>query len=352
MNMIARLAPLGAPGELGRQADVARGLGSPFVGAVLDAGERQLFRAPRTAALIADWPGDPSSAALAMRFNAALHAIARRGAYPALTALYSGAHTDFDGAIGAAMAAEDGFIARWMRDTPQTNEVGRSAAICAALMTAWQALEMPFELIELGSSCGLNLNLGRYAYRLGGTQAGDGDSPVMIAPEWRGVAPVAAPLEIVLARGVDLNPPDATDPHTRERLLAYIWADQPARAARLEHALALAHRHPPRVERGDAVDWVVERLAEPQPAGVARVVFHSMFLQYLRGDQRDSIVAAIRTAGALATRTRPLLWISLEWTAGRREVQLQSRVWPGGEARLLARCHAYGNWVEWWGGGR
>ena len=58
---------------------IARALGSPFVASVLEAGERHLRRAPRTAALIETWPGDPSAAALAMRFTAAIHARARRG---------------------------------------------------------------------------------------------------------------------------------------------------------------------------------------------------------------------------------------------------------------------------------
>ena len=334
-------------GELGRQATVARQLGSAFVGAVLDAGERQLSCAPRTAALIAGWPGDPSAAALAMRFNAALHALARRDAFPALSALYRGEHQDFDGAIASAMMAEDPFIASWMQDTPQTNEVGRAAAISAALMDVWQDTGMPFELLEMGSSCGLNLNLARYAYDLGGVGAGDAGSCVKIAPLWRGPAPQPAPIDVISARGIDLNPLNAGDGRTRERLLAYIWADQPDRAARLKHALALAQQHPPALERGNAVDWLADRLSEPQAAGTCRALFHSMFLQYLRDDEREMIWRTIRQAGARATVQRPLVWISLEWSEGRREVQLRSTCWPNGVTRLLATCHAYGNWIDW-----
>ncbi|WP_448662038.1 DUF2332 domain-containing protein [Sphingomonas sp. CJ20] len=346
MNMIASIAQ---QGELGRQAEVARQLGSPFVAAVLEAGERQLHRAPLTAAILSGWPGDPSAAAVAMRFNAALHALARRGVHPALSALYRWEHQDFDGAIAMALAADDAFVAEWLHHTPQTNEVGRAAAIGAALMAAGQGTRVPLELLELGSSCGLNLNLARYAYDLGGLHAGDPESAVKVAPEWCGGPPPAAPLDVVSARGVDLNPLDARDERTHERLLAYIWADQPRRAARLEEALALARRYPPAVERGNAVTWLAERLAEPQRAGVCRAVFHSMFLQYLRREECDTIVQTIRRAGSRATIARPLVWISLEWTEGRREVQLWSTRWPHGESRLLATCHAYGNWVDWRG---
>lgn len=346
MNMAVHLH---RQGELGRQAMVARNLGSPFVAAVLEAGERQLHRAPMTARLIAGWPQSPSAAALAMRFNAALHALARREILPVLTALYKGEHDEFDHAIGRALATQDGFIATWMRDTPQTNEVGRAAAICAALMAVQRNMGLPFELLELGSSCGLNLNLARYAYELGGLGAGVAGSPVRIAPVWRGERPVIAPFEVVAARGVDLNPLDAGDAMTRERLLAYVWADQPARARRLEQALELARRHPPLVDRGEALPWIVRQLEVPQQAGRCRTVFHSMVLQYLSDHDRRAVIGAIRAAGERATVEKPLAWISFEWTSLRDEVQLILTCWPDGERRILATCHAYGNWIDWQG---
>jgi hypothetical protein len=346
MNMYA---PAGCHGELWRQAEVARNLGSPFVGAVLEAGQRQLHRAPRTAEIIAGWRRDPSAAALAMRFNAALHALARRGAPPVLQALYRREHEDFEGAVGEALAGADDFIAEWMHHTPQTNEVGRAAAIGAALMEVGQRFGLPFELFEIGSSCGLNLNLHRYDYDLAGTFPGIPGSPVKIAPEWRGEPPRVAPLEVLRARGVDLNPLDPNDATTCERLLSFVWADQPHRAARLEEALAMARQHPPALERGNAIPWIAARLAEPQEAGVCRAVFHSMFIQYLDVQDRRAIIESIHAAGDRATLDRPLAWISLEWTLTRSEVQLSLTCWPSGETRLLATCHPYGEWIDWRG---
>lgn len=340
-------APFGKRGELRRQARVARELGSPFVAAVLEAGHRQLGRAPLTADFIASWQHDPSAAALAMRFNSALHAVARRGASPALSALYQGEHDDFDGAIAAALAAEDDFIAEWMHDTPQTNEVARAGAVAAALMVARRELGHPFELLEMGASCGLNLNLARYSYNLGGVLAGLPDSSIRIAPDWRGAPPVSAPIEVVGARGVDLNPLDAGDEATRERLLSYVWADQCGRARRLEQALALARMHPPRVDRGNAAIWLSEQLAAQQKSGVCRVVFHSMVLQYLTAEERQRVAGQIREAGERATAERPLAWISLEWTPTRSDVQLSLTCWPSGERHLLATCHPYGDWIDW-----
>jgi hypothetical protein len=338
---------LAGRGEFSRQAHIARTLGSPFVAAVLEAGERQLVHAPRTAALIRSWPGDPSEAALAMRFNAAIHALARRGRPRRLESLYQRQHDDFDGAIGAAMAGEDDFIARWMRHPPQTNEVNRAAAILSALIVAGRRFGLPFELLELGSSAGLNINLARYAYDLGGVAAGSPDSFVRIAPTWRGAPPPAGEVAVRTARGVDLSPLDAADEATRDRLLSFVFADQPARAERLRHALDMAGRHPPRIDRADAVTWLAERLAEPQPTGVCRVVFHSMVLQYLGADGRAAVTDLILAAGARATAERPLAWISFEWTATRSDVQLWLTSWPGGQKRHLATCHPYGSWIDW-----
>ncbi|QIG79696.1 DUF2332 domain-containing protein [Stakelama tenebrarum] len=344
MNMLVAIDEIG---ELRRQAVVASRLGSPFVANILEAGERQLRRAPATRALVTGWPGDASAAALAMRFNAAMHFLARQGMLPRLTALYRREHDDFDGAVGAALAARDNFIAEWMRNPPQTNEVSRSAAIVAALLVLREQTGLPVALHEIGSSCGLNLNLARYRHDLGGTAVGDPNSPVRVAPRWEGAPPPAQPLEVVSARGVDLYPLDARSAATRERLLAHIWADQTARSARLEAALDLARAHCPDVEQGDAVPWLAERLAEPQQQGVCRVVFHSMVLQYLDADARRAVGTMLAEAGARATPERPLAQIGFEWTADRSEVRLTLTVWPTGEARLLATCQAYGDWIRW-----
>lgn len=340
--------------ELLRQSAIARELGSRFVGDVLAAAWRQLDRAPRLAELIAHWPGDPAAAAMAMRLNAGLHALARRGAIADLSALYSGLHANFGRAIGAGLEAGEATILEWMDHPTQTNEVGRSAAFMAALMTLARSADMPFELLEFGASAGLNLSLDRYAHDLGGVSAGTAGSPVRIAPEWRGAAVAPAPVRIDSGRGVDLRPLRLEDPFTRERLLSYIWADQPERADRLCHAIALNRANPPRIERASAAPWLAYQLSQPQRDGVCRVVMHSMVLQYLPEAERRGTLTTIMAAGARATAKRPLAWLGLEWNSDRTEVQLRLTRWPGeggeaGTSRILAICHAYGSWIDWRG---
>ncbi len=334
-------------GELLRQSAVMRAIGSPFVAEILAAAERQLHHAPLTQAMLRNWPGDPAAAAVAMRLNAALHALARRDTPALLGALYRGEHDEVDAAVRDTFATHDAFIARWMRDTPQTNEVGRAAAILAALMEVVRCAPLPVELIELGSSAGLNLNLARYRYDLGGVAAGPCESAVRIAPEWRGAPAPDQPVVVVAAEGVDLHPLDPNDAATCERLMAYVFADQPARATRLAAALDVARRFPPRITRADATTWLAARLDAPQPAGRWRVIFHSMVAQYVGGAERGALERSIAAAGARADATRPLARIAFEWNPERTAVELRLTCWPDGGSRVLAICHPYGAWIEW-----
>jgi hypothetical protein len=331
-----------------RQARLARALGSPFVAEILEAGFRRLYRAPVTAALLADWPGDPAAAALSLRFNAALHSIARHGETESLSALYRGEHQDFDSAIAEALVDHDSVVAQWMRHPTQTNEVGRAASLIAALTVVVQQTGCRIELLELGSSCGLNLNLAHYAYNLGGGRLGAANSQVCIAPRWNGApAPTSVPLDIVDARGVDLLPLDPTDFSTRERLISFIWADQPERIARLEGALAIARQRQPLIDQDSAPRWLERQLRRPQDQGTCRVVMHSMVAQYFNEQELQTMLRSMRNAGTCATNQRPLAWISVEWTRDRREVQLWLTCWPDGTSRHLANCHPYGDWIDW-----
>ncbi|GLJ00150.1 hypothetical protein Sbs19_39670 [Sphingobium sp. BS19] len=183
-----------------------------------------------------------------------------RATTPALSTLYTRLQGDFDGPIGEVLEVEDRFISCALGEAPQTNEVGRSASIAAALMVARKEFGLPFELLEIGASCGLNLNLGRYAFELGDTLAGMTDSSVHIAPRWRGPTVPWAAIDVVAARGTDINPLRVDDETSRERLLSYVWADQPQRARRLEKALAMAQSFQPRVDRHAALKWLPEQL--------------------------------------------------------------------------------------------
>ena len=214
---------------------------------------------------------------MALRFGGALHALARREAIPELTALYRDLDGDFNKVLADVLRQEDGAIAGWLRSAPQTNEVGRSAAIWAALAVSAARHGSSFELFELGSSAGLNLNLGLYGYELGGIASGDLRSPVVLKPEWRGGPPPhRRDIVIVRARGVDVAPLDVHDPVARERLSAYVRPDDHAPAVRLVRAMRIAVEHPPKIDQGDVADWIEHQLKGEQGGGdrAGRVPLH------------------------------------------------------------------------------
>jgi len=339
--------------DLARQAAIAGELGSPFVQHVLEAAWRQLDHAPRLAETIDFWAGDFAADAVAMRLNAGLHALARRGSHPALSRLYRERVGDFDAIIAAVLALEEDELLQWLHWPTQTNEVARSSAFMAALLTMAARDPRPVELLEIGTSAGLNLNLTRYRHILGGRAFGDPHSRLTLEPEWVGSPPPSATVEVTRAQGVDLRPIVIADPLAQERMMAFVWADREDRRARLAAAIAVARGSPPVVHRGSAPEWLVEQTARPQPDGVRRVVVHSMVAQYLTDAERRSLFDAILRAGRRSTPDRPFAWISLEWTADRREVQLRLAEWPtadgDGIITTLATCHPYGNRIDWRG---
>lgn len=337
--------------ELLRQADRARLLGSPFVGEVLAAAYRQLHRAPQLEAAIAGWPLDPAASAMALRLNAGLHALARRGTFSDLSALYAGHHEDFDRAIGEALDQGEATLMVWMSHPTQTNEVRRSSAFMAALAVLADRHALPFELLEIGASAGLNLLLDRYAHDLGGVRFGDAESWLRLQPRWTGSPPPRAEVRITGARGVDLRPLRLDDPHTRERLMSYVWPGDGVRADCLRRAMTIARETPPVVDRASAASWLADRFAEPQAEGTMRIVQHSMVLQYLPRPELRAVMSSMLTAGRHATPERPIARIGLEWNRERTEVLLCMTRWQGrsgdGRRTILASCHPYGAEFAW-----
>lgn len=308
-----------------------------------------LSRDSRVGARILDWPGEPTRDALPLRFIGGLHALVRAGADNDLAAIFDGSLAD-TGAVAAALRGallrHDDALMPWLDGPPQTNEPGRSAALMTGLLEVARAFGPKLELIEIGSSGGLNLLLDRYRFDLGGAMVGPANAPLTITPEWRGAAPALTPIEIVSTRGCDIQPLDVTDPAIEDRLAAYVWAEKPERLVRLKTAIAMVRAHGVRLESADAADWVEARLAEPQDAGVTRVLMHSVVWQYLPESVADRLRAAMATAGSAATAERPLAWVAMEPDRALAEQVVTVRTWPGGPRKVVATAHAHATWVK------
>jgi hypothetical protein len=132
-------------------------------------------------------------------------------------------------------------------------------------------------------------------------------------------------------------------------LRSFVWADQLARFAALDAALAVAATTPAHVDRADAAEWLEERLGErPHDDGVATVVYHSVVWQYLPRGTQERMRATFDAAGARATRDAPLAWLRMEpGEDPQRAAEIRLRVWPGGDDRLVARSGFHGRPVRY-----
>lgn len=334
-----------------QQAGWCRELGSPLTAMVCDLAAERLGRTTALGQRILGWPAQPGAGAdaLALRLAGGLHALARHG-HPGLAPCYPPHPLPEAAAMWDAMRAAlaDPALAPWLDRVPQTNEVARSAALMAGLLVIAAETGLPLALHELGASAGLNLLPDRYDIRLGGLQAGTPGSAVVLRPEWTGLPPPSAPVQVVRRRGVDLAPLRAQDPADRERLRAYVWPDQPARMARLEGALGIAAKDPPVVDTGDAADWTEANILPAPEPGVVRVLMHSVAFTYFPAAAQARIAAHMAAVGHRATVAAPLAWLRFEPPPGQLEPpSLRLRMWPGGTDRLLAAGGAHGHWIRW-----
>lgn len=335
------------------QADHAANNGAPCTGRVVRAQLRLLDGATEVGRRIASWPGKPLEDALPLRLAGGHHNLVLTGKDARLAPVYRGEVTDqeeVDALVVAVTRAHDADLLPWLDGPPQTNEAGRSASIMAALLWLSGKVGSRFELNELGASAGVNTMMERFFFDLGGTVAGPEDSPMRIVPEWRGPPPPQAPVEITGICGCDRAPVDLADPEQALRLKSYVWAEVSERIARIDAAIALAAQRAPDVVQMDAGDFVAQRLAAPQEDDTTRVFFHSIVWQYLPGETRARIEAAMAEAGARADARRRLAWVMLETNRQTFRHELTVRHWPGGgEPAVLGTAHAHGAWVEWFG---
>jgi len=330
------------------QARYCREAGSALTAEVVAALGDMLDHGTRTGARILDWPGDPIADALPLRIAGGLHALARSGREELLTRYYTTHDLEAHPILRQALAKWDDWLSPWLDGPPQTNEVARAGALWPGMLEIARRFGPDMEWIEIGSSAGLNLNMDRFGYQLGPTRTGDRLSAVQLSPAWTGPSPQAVPVHVHDRVGIDLNPLDVSDPVIAERMMAYIWPDQPQRLARADAAIRVAQANPPPLVKGDACLLLAPLLAEPQAEGRTRVIFHSIVLQYFPPDARAQVKDMIEAAGARSDAARPLAWLSMEFPAQVTEARLTLRSWPGdGAETVLATVHPHGASVNW-----
>jgi hypothetical protein len=258
---------------------------------------------------------DPGPSALALRLAGSLHRLVLAGAAPELAGLYPTAGGAWEASTGVAavvsfLAARGDDVRPLLDRAPQTNEVGRSAALLGGLLHVADQWRLPVRLFEIGASGGLNLQADRFRLTSDGAGSwGDPASPVVLEGAWAGAPVPDAPLEIVERGGSDVHPVDVTGEDGRLTLTSYVWPDMTARHARLAGAIGLARAHPVPVQRADAASYVEGLRLEP---GTVTVLWHSVMFQYVPADQQERVSARLAELGASADERSPLVHLFAE----------------------------------------
>lgn len=337
----------------GIQAAACDQLGSPLYAGLLRLAADDLVAGGPTAAVLAGHLADPGRSALALRMLGGAHALALTGRAGELASFYPSAGGTADAGPGASLAwpalrrvlsehREE--VRDWLAGPPQTNEVGRGAALAGALCHLVAEADYPVRLVEIGASAGLNLRADQFWISGAGVSYGDPSSPVQMPDCWLGQAPPVRPVEVISRTGGDLMPVDPTSAAGRLRLSAYVWPDQVARMRRLRGALELAGRIPADLRTEPASATIAGMSLRP---GTWTVLWHSIMLQYLDDAQQRELAAGIAAIGAAATQTARFAHVSLELVRGTADTPVQLVTWPGEVRRQLGTAPPHGIPVTW-----
>jgi hypothetical protein len=341
--------------RLRRQALACRELGSPLYAGLLDHAADDLLAGGPTADVLDGHLDRPWRSALGLRMLGGVHALVLTGQAPELAAFYPSAGGAADPGPGSAVAwaalrrvlgGQRDAVRQWLDRPPQTNEVGRAAALLGGLRHLAAQARMPVRLVEIGASAGLNLRADRFHVPGEAGSFGDPMSPVVLSGAWRGAPPPAAHVEVVERTGGDRAPIDPTTGRGRLALASYIWADQADRMQRLRGALAVAAEFPADLRQELASDTLRRvQLAE----GSWTVLWHSIVRQYLDDEQRAAVSEGIAALAAAATPSARFAWLALEphRVTANGECLVTLTTWPGGGERILGAAPPHGLPVTW-----
>ena len=347
----------GSPAErtallLRRQGEACRDIGSPLYGDLLEHAAADLLAGGPVADVLRGHLDTRPSSVLALRLLGGAHALALAGRAPELARWYPSAGGIIDAqpgsprawaALRATLARQRDEIREWLDSPPQTNEVGRAAALIGGLLHLTARAALPVRLVEVGASAGLNLRADLFCVPGDSGRYGDPLSPVVLTHGWQGAAPPAGAIEVISRTGGDLAPIDPATARGRLILTAYVWPDQADRLTRLRGACELAEQVPADLRTESATATLARtELAD----GTWTVVWHSIFRQYLDEAQRTELADGVARLGVAATPRARFAHLYLEQSrAGGCPVTLTT--WPGGLTEVLGSASPHGIPVRW-----
>lgn len=144
---------------------------------------------------------------------------------------------------------------------------------------------------------------------------------------------------------MDPYPIDASTDDGTLRLRSFVWPDDHERRARLDAALEIARRHPPRLVQASADTFLNGE--SQRPLACATMVFHSIAWQYMGPAVHAGMRDALARWGGTATTQSPLVWARMEPAGSRADVR--ATVWTGSQPReyVLAEIGFHGRHLRW-----
>lgn len=340
------------PDALEAQRRACETLGSSTAVRLLGALSEDYANKGPTHRLLHDRFDRPVHDAAPLRILGGLHRLVLRGAAPGLARHFptTGGRPgdELERDTIDAVAAHQQVLDADLDQQVQTNEVGRS--VVHMTLCHWLARlgHTEFDMVEVGSSAGLNLNFPLYGATSELGTMGDPNSAVSFGPAWFDVPPPLAPRAAVPVRvvGSDPHPIDVSTDDGELRVLSFVWPDQIDRFERLRRALTIARTNVPDVREASAEVALGQLL--PHSFDRPTVVFHSITWQYMGPRVQHEFVETLHRRGSDASRSAPLVWVRME-PAG-PVADIRATVWRGDSAPteiLLGTIGYHGKGMRW-----
>ena len=203
------------------------------------------------------------------------------------------------------------------------------------------------DLVELGTSGGLNLLWDGFRYRYAEGTWGGRSAYLELEGSERRTAPseLLAVTPGVRSRvGIDLAPVDLMTDEGVALVKSFVWADQTWRLDLLDRAVEAFRADPPQIVRGNLVEELPGLLARRDDDALM-LIWQTAVFGYLSADERRAARGTIEQAGAggplaLVEAARPL-------DGSDDYYGLRLQIWPGGEHVEVGHGDWHGAWLDW-----
>ena len=323
----------------------------PFYSALLD----ELEQDPIALALLAAVDKEHRQAVLVL---AALHLAALEG-HEELAPIYAAVRSGTPGDPAAAarsvrevLDTDPQLVRRELHRLTQTNEPGRSAVLRAVIAKLASGRSERVNLIDVGSSAGLNLYLDRFTVR--DPEHDDGDAFTLVCEDLHGVDRSLEVPAVGHRVGIDIAPLDLAMPDHLLWLRACIWPEERRRHQRLESVVDVLATWP-RIEVmvGTGVARLDDALALCQGDDLT-IVMDTWSAAYFPRAEQDEFYEMVTQRCA----TSNVAWVSIEshfivpWPApfgeGSSPRSGGSQILvcpPGSTPESWGWCHPHGHWL-------